>query len=85
MKKKRIALVISSMRSGGAERVMANLANYWAQQGHTVTLITFVSKDEAPFYELHSAIQYERLDCLNLHASSLDYLKSIFFSSCSCI
>ena len=36
----KIALVISSLGTGGAERVMALLANYWADRGDEVTLIT---------------------------------------------
>jgi len=36
----KLALVISSMGGGGAERVLALLANAWAEQRHAVTLIT---------------------------------------------
>lgn len=35
-----LALVISSLSSGGAERVMSELANFWAARGETVTLVT---------------------------------------------
>jgi GalNAc-alpha-(1->4)-GalNAc-alpha-(1->3)-diNAcBac-PP-undecaprenol alpha-1,4-N-acetyl-D-galactosaminyltransferase len=37
----RLALVISSLRGGGAERVMTHLANGWAARGQDVDLITF--------------------------------------------
>ncbi|MCI5140043.1 MAG: glycosyltransferase, partial [Candidatus Electrothrix sp. AR1] len=37
---KKIILVISSLRGGGAERVMSNLANYWAERGLDVILVT---------------------------------------------
>lgn len=40
-----LGLVISSLSSGGAERVMSQLANYWTERGETVTLITIDSCD----------------------------------------
>lgn len=41
----KIALVISSLGGGGAERVMATLANAWAASGTTVTLITLATSE----------------------------------------
>src|SRR5574341_1464917 len=38
----RIALVIESLRMGGAERVMSVLAEALARRGHAVSLITFL-------------------------------------------
>lgn len=43
------------MGAGGAERVMSVMANYWAEQGKQVTLITMASTGE-DFYALHSDI-----------------------------
>ena len=43
----RIALVISSLRGGGAERVAALLANAWVSRGHEVQLITLSDAAEA--------------------------------------
>lgn len=45
----RIALVISQLGPGGAERVMATLATGLAERGHSVTLITLWSA-ESDFY-----------------------------------
>jgi glycosyltransferase involved in cell wall biosynthesis len=42
----RITLVISYLGGGGAERVMSVLANYWAEHGRKVTLITLGLVDE---------------------------------------
>lgn len=41
-----LALVISSLAGGGAERAMAALANAWASEGTRVTLITLASRSE---------------------------------------
>ncbi len=43
----RITLVISSLNGGGAERVMSILANYWAQSGQDVVLITHSAGQDA--------------------------------------
>lgn len=45
----KLALVISSLSGGGAERVMATLANAWANEGHEVTLITFAEATNDQF------------------------------------
>lgn len=42
------------MTSGGAQRVIANLANYFAQNGHSVRIITFI---EGNAYQLDSRIE----------------------------
>jgi glycosyltransferase involved in cell wall biosynthesis len=56
----RMTLVISSLERGGAERTASVLANAWAEQGHQVTLIT-LARDDAPAYQLHSAINLRQL------------------------
>lgn len=41
--------MISSLMKGGSERVMCNLADYFVQQGHRVTLVTqYQREDEYP-------------------------------------
>ena len=57
----RVTLVISSLYSGGAERVMSIMANYWAKRRDDVTLITIDSL-ENQFYELDACIQRVALD-----------------------
>jgi glycosyltransferase involved in cell wall biosynthesis len=48
----KIMLVVSSMGSGGAERVAASLVNAWAARGDTVTLVITYSGRGACFYPL---------------------------------
>ncbi|MDP2194287.1 MAG: glycosyltransferase family 4 protein [Alphaproteobacteria bacterium] len=63
-----LVLVISSMRAGGAEKVMADLACHWVQQGHKVTLVTFTPMEEKPFQPLDARIHHVGLGCY--HQSS---------------
>jgi glycosyltransferase involved in cell wall biosynthesis len=51
----RFTLVISSLGPGGAERVMAIMANYWAEHAREVTLITLASRTH-DFYPLHHGV-----------------------------
>lgn len=53
---KRICLVTSALGAGGAERVLSTLANWWAAQGHLVTLVT-LSDDRDDFYSLDDRIE----------------------------
>ncbi len=54
-------LFIYSMHSGGAERVTANLAGYWAEKGWQVTVVTLASS-ALDFYRLHPAVRRVALD-----------------------
>ena len=46
----RIALLVSSMGGGGAERVAATLASAWARMGHEVTLVpTYLGSNTAAY------------------------------------
>lgn len=55
---------IHSMRSGGAERVTANLSNFWAKKGWQITIVSLVAC-EHDFYTLHSSVRRISLDMDN--------------------
>lgn len=57
-----LALIISSLSSGGAERVLSDLANHWTSQGHEVSLATLAHPDTKPFYPLDPAIRLIQLN-----------------------
>jgi GalNAc-alpha-(1->4)-GalNAc-alpha-(1->3)-diNAcBac-PP-undecaprenol alpha-1,4-N-acetyl-D-galactosaminyltransferase len=42
----RLSLIIPSLAAGGAERVLAVLANEWADAGHAITLVTVGSRED---------------------------------------
>lgn len=48
----RITFVIPTLTSGGAERVLTTMANFWAGQGRAVTVLTLAAQHEPPFYPL---------------------------------
>jgi GalNAc-alpha-(1->4)-GalNAc-alpha-(1->3)-diNAcBac-PP-undecaprenol alpha-1,4-N-acetyl-D-galactosaminyltransferase len=60
--KKHLALVISSLNAGGAERVLSELANAWVEDGYKASLITLASPQAKPFYPLSKKINLVQLD-----------------------
>jgi len=60
----RLTLVISSLGTGGAERVISILANYWADHDHDVSLLTFDDGSELPAFPLDPRIRHTALDLI---------------------
>lgn len=58
---RRLTLVLSNFGPGGAERALSTMANYWAQQGRPVTLITFSPASE-DHYQLHERVNRVSLE-----------------------
>lgn len=54
----RITLVISTLDGGGAERVAANMANYWAAKGWGVTILTTDFGGQSSCYRLHPRVTH---------------------------
>lgn len=52
----RITFLISSLSSGGAERVATILANKWVEKKHHVDFITFENQGALPFYKVDREI-----------------------------
>ena len=48
---------------GGAERVITDKANYLANEGHQLMLVSYEQGNHPLPYELHSSVQYRDLDC----------------------
>lgn len=69
---KKILMIIPSNTSGGAERVMSQLANYFAINGVEVKFVNF-DKD-SNFYKIDEAVDYIKL---NLQFKSTSKIKKI--------
>lgn len=52
----KLLVFISSLSSGGAERVTANLANHWALKGWDITIVTLRQQSD-DFYPLNNAVR----------------------------
>ena len=52
-----VMLIIGSLRAGGAERQLSDMANYWARSGAKVTLVTWSDPQERDFYVLMPEIK----------------------------
>lgn len=50
----KITFIISSLKSGGAERVLTGLANYWSKKGYDISIIKYQPGDS--FYPIDSKI-----------------------------
>lgn len=57
-----LALLISSLDAGGAERVLTDLSYYWVSQGHQVTLFTLAAPTAKPFYAVDVRINLIQLN-----------------------
>jgi glycosyltransferase involved in cell wall biosynthesis len=58
----RIALVITGLGAGGAERVLVGMANHWAAKGIGVTLISFEPPGTPSYYPLDPGVELRQLD-----------------------
>jgi GalNAc-alpha-(1->4)-GalNAc-alpha-(1->3)-diNAcBac-PP-undecaprenol alpha-1,4-N-acetyl-D-galactosaminyltransferase len=58
---RRLVLVCASLHAGGAERVIATMANHWAAQGRQVLLLT-LAQHANDHYSLHPGVQRVGLD-----------------------
>lgn len=71
----RITLAINSLARGGAEKNLSIMANHWAMQGDTITILTFDEGTSAPAYTLRPEIKHTPL---NISCSSKSTLQKVF-------
>jgi len=71
----RVVLCIAAMEAGGAERVVAHMAEHWAGVGHEVHVVTLAAPGAESFYPLHHAV---RLHNLGLSGASSGMLCGIW-------
>lgn len=72
-----LVLIISSLNSGGAERVLCDLANYWCSRGHQISIVTLASFETQPFYPLDPKIKLIQLNQSGFESSLIKRLKNI--------
>ncbi len=60
----RLTLVIYKMSGGGAQRVLSIIANYFAEKGWAITLMTFDDGSQPSFYKLHPSIKCQTLSIM---------------------
>jgi glycosyltransferase involved in cell wall biosynthesis len=87
----RIVFAIPHFAQGGAERVASILCNAWAQQGHTVTAVTFEAPGDKQLYALGQNVNLYQISAINrssniasrllTNARRLNRLRAIFRSS----
>lgn len=53
----KIVVVLSGLTAGGSERVTSLLVNHWAEQGRSVTVISFDSASDVPFFEMDPRVE----------------------------
>ena len=59
----KILLCIGTLRSGGAEKNISILANFWLKKFH-VTILTFDKKFSKPFFYLDKKVEVLNLNIL---------------------
>jgi len=72
----RLTLIISSLQAGGAERVMATMANYWSRKNCTITLLTLDDGSSPPFYDLDPGICHVPLGLLHHSRTTIAGLRN---------
>jgi glycosyltransferase involved in cell wall biosynthesis len=61
----RIAFILPTFTAGGAERVASLLCNFWVEQGHAVTALTFEGAGDKRIYRLDERVTLRGIDALN--------------------
>lgn len=70
----KLVMIIPALTAGGAERVMSIMANYWAERGWNIILLTLDDGSKPPFFVLHERIRHSPLGLLRDSAHILSAL-----------
>jgi GalNAc-alpha-(1->4)-GalNAc-alpha-(1->3)-diNAcBac-PP-undecaprenol alpha-1,4-N-acetyl-D-galactosaminyltransferase len=71
-----VLLVIGTLRGGGAERQLSDMANYWSDKGWNVILATWSGPDLADFYPLRASVIRKHLSVDMAGISALPRLRA---------
>lgn len=71
---KKILLVVTGLTAGGAERLVSNLADYYASKGHTVTLAFMTDNDKVFFLPKNKNVE---LVDLNIKKTPFSFLMGL--------
>jgi GalNAc-alpha-(1->4)-GalNAc-alpha-(1->3)-diNAcBac-PP-undecaprenol alpha-1,4-N-acetyl-D-galactosaminyltransferase len=66
-----VVMVTGSLEAGGAERVLADMANYWNSEGWCIIFATWAGRTSEDFYALDSGVQRVWLDVDTVNTSVL--------------
>jgi GalNAc-alpha-(1->4)-GalNAc-alpha-(1->3)-diNAcBac-PP-undecaprenol alpha-1,4-N-acetyl-D-galactosaminyltransferase len=66
-----VVMVTGSLEAGGAERVLADMANYWNSKGWRITFATWAGRRSEDFYALDPGVQRVWLDVDTANTSAL--------------
>jgi len=70
---RRLALVTSCLGGGGAERIVATMAAYWAQAGHEVHVIALRADENRQAYGFPPNVRVHRLQLIVEHNPVIDF------------
>jgi glycosyltransferase involved in cell wall biosynthesis len=71
-----MALVISILHLGGAERVISHLANHWAGRGDTVHLVMLAGADQPQYYHIAPEVRLHHLNLMGRSRGLLDAMSA---------
>lgn len=75
---KRITFVIPSLATGGAEKVLSQVANELAKRGHQITILSWNHGSQSSAYSLESSIQTVSLDLVGPSTSLMKAITNNF-------
>lgn len=71
-----VVLVISSLQGGGAERVLSDMANYWARRKWKITVATWSGPEVDDFYQLCPSVARTWLDVATTNETTRSKMRS---------